>query len=314
MLLSLDLIIIILIDILVILILTGYVSLCERRVLAIVQLRVGPALCLFGLLTPITDGLKLFLKYVIFVVSFDIIYLIGAMVICAFCIFFTWFFVPIGFILMYDNGFTIFLMLVLHVFSAMFGTFMVGMLLFSSCFGYMAAYRTMFITIISENTMMILYLTVYLMDYFSYLSIKDMCIDQLYINNFFTGGVLFILIFWVCLLLDGLRLPFDYMECESELVAGVITELSGIFFVIYSVMEISHLLIATLLFASLCFGGLFVCFKSIAILAFAFLIPRVIGMRIKITTAQSFILIFLTILGLILFNWVAVMKIISLLF
>lgn len=95
------------------------------------------------------------------------------------------------------------------------------------------------------------------------------------------------------MLLDGLKLPFDYMECESELVAGIITELSGVFFVIYSVLEINHILLTTLLFASLCFGGLFICFKAIVLLVFAFFYPRVIGFRLKITTAQSFVLIFL---------------------
>lgn len=84
---NLDIIIILIIDILVVLVLTGFVSLCERRILALVQIRIGPALFLFGILTPITDGIKLFVKFVVFVISFEIIYLIGAMEITAFCIF-----------------------------------------------------------------------------------------------------------------------------------------------------------------------------------------------------------------------------------
>lgn len=314
MLLNLDLVIIFVIDILVILILTGYVSLCERRILAIVQLRIGPALCLFGILTPITDGVKLFLKFVVFVVSFDIFYLMGAMFVVALCMFVAWFFFPIGFIILLDCGFTVLLMLAIHVFSNLFSTFLVGMLLFSSCFVYLSAMRSLFFSIISEGLMMLLYLSLYLLDYFSFFGIKDICIGQLYINNFYLGGVLFVGIFWVGLLLDGMRLPFDYMECESELVAGVITELSGIFFVIYSVMEISHTLLSTLLLASMCFGGLFVCFKAIILLVVAFFWPRVVGFRMKITSAQSFILLFLCIIAFLLFNWLAVTKIIAVLF
>lgn len=314
MLLNLDLVIIFVIDILVILILTGYVSLCERRILAIVQLRIGPALCLFGILTPITDGVKLFLKFVVFVVSFDIFYLMGAMFVVALCMFVAWFFFPIGFIILLDCGFTVLLMLAIHVFSNLFSTFLVGMLLFSSCFVYLSAMRSLFFSIISESLMMLLYLSLYLLDYFSFFGIKDICIGQLYINNFYLGGVLFVGIFWVGLLLDGMRLPFDYMECESELVAGVITELSGIFFVIYSVMEISHTLLSTLLLASMCFGGLFVCFKAIILLVVAFFWPRVVGFRMKITSAQSFILLFLCIIAFLLFNWLAVTKIIAVLF
>lgn len=85
--LNIDVIIIIVIDILVVLVLTGFVSLCERRILALVQIRIGPSLCFFGLLTPITDGIKLFVKFIIFVISFEIIYLIGAVLIAACCIF-----------------------------------------------------------------------------------------------------------------------------------------------------------------------------------------------------------------------------------
>jgi NADH:ubiquinone oxidoreductase subunit H len=84
---NLDIIIILIIDILVVLVLTGFVSLCERRILALVQIRIGPALFLFGILTPITDGIKLFVKFVIFVISFEAIYLICAMIITACCIF-----------------------------------------------------------------------------------------------------------------------------------------------------------------------------------------------------------------------------------
>lgn len=314
MLFNLDLIIIFIIDILVVLILTGYVSLCERRVLAIVQLRIGPALCLFGLLTPITDGVKLFLKFVLFVVHFDIFYLIGSMIIVGFCIFLPWFFFPIGFIILLDCGFSMILLLLIHVISNLFSTFFVGMLLFSSCFVYLSAMRTLFFSILSEGLMMILYLSFYLLDYFSFFSTKDICLGQIYINNFYFGGVLFFGVFWVGLLLDGLRLPFDYMECESELVAGVITELSGVFFVIYSVMEISHVLLSTLLLAGLCFGGLFICFKSILILMFCFFWPRVIGFRMKITSAQTFILLFLIVIGYGLFCWLALTKIISILF
>ncbi|ORC82517.1 NADH-ubiquinone oxidoreductase chain 1 [Trypanosoma theileri] len=102
------------------------------------------------------------------------------------------------------------------------------------------------------------------------------------------------------------------MECESELVAGLVTELSGAFFVIYSVLEITHLLVSTILFTGLCFGGLFVCLKSIIILAIGFLIPRVISFRVKITTAQTFIILFLFFVSFLVFLFFAVSKILCL--
>nr|DAC80488.1 TPA_asm: NADH dehyrogenase 1 [Leishmania hertigi] len=312
--LNIDIIVILIIDILVVLVLTGFVSLCERRILALVQIRIGPALFLFGILTPITDGVKLFVKFVIFVVSFEIIYLVGALVITAWCIFIGWFYFPIGFIILLDTGFTLTIMMCVHIFCSMFSTFFVGCFLFSSCFVYLSAMRTMFFSIISESGIFLLYTTIYSLDYFCFFGIKDVCVGQIYITNFYIAGIFFIGLFWISMLLDGLKLPFDYMECESELVAGLITELSGVFFVIYSVLEINHILLATLLFSSLCFGGLFVCFKAILILIFGFFYPRVIGYRMKITTAQAFVLLFLFYMCALIFVWLFVTKTIAILF
>nr|DAC80477.1 TPA_asm: NADH dehyrogenase 1 [Leishmania pifanoi] len=312
--LNIDIIIIIIINILVVLVLTGFVSLCERRILALVQIRVGPALCFFGLLTPISDGVKLFIKFIIFVISFEIFYLISAILVTACCIFIGWFYFPIGFILLLDTGFTLTIMLCVHVFSSMFSTFFVGCFLFSSCFVYLSAMRTMFFSIISESGIFLLYTTVYSLDYFSFFCIKDVCVGQIYITNLYIAGILFVSLFWISMLLDGLKLPFDYMECESELIAGLITELSGFFFIVYSVLEINHILLATLLFSSLCFGGLFICFKAIIILMIGFFFPRVIGYRLKITTAQAFILIFFFYMCVICFSWLFTTKIIAILF
>lgn len=314
MILCFDVVIVILVVILVVLILTGYVSLCERKILAIVQMRIGPALFMFGLLTPITDGIKLFLKFIVFVVNFDVFYFLCGIFVVIFCIFFWWFFIPIGFILLIDLSFSIFFLLTLHVCSNLFGIFFIGCFLLSSCFVYLSAMRTLFFCLISEGSLTMLFLVCYVMDAFSFLGIKDLCVGQLFISNFYLGGILFCGFFWVCMLLDGLRLPFDYMECESELVAGLITEFSGVFFVVYSVMEINHLLLCTLLFSSLVFGGIFICFKSLLILCLCFFWPRTLGFRLKITTAQIFILFFLFFSLFFLFLWLAITRTLCLIF
>lgn len=171
---------------------------------------------------------------------------------------------------MLDGGFTVFWMLALHAIGNLFSTICVGFFLFSSCFVYLSAIRTVFFGVITEGVVLLLYLSIYTLDYFSMFGIKDICVGQLYLSNFYITGALFIGLFWVSLLIDGSKLPFDYTECESELVAGLITELSGVFFVVYSVLEINHTLLSTVLFASLCFGGLFVCFKAIVLLVICF--------------------------------------------
>lgn len=274
-------------------VLSGVFSLCERKILAIFQLRIGPGLFLFGIVTPITDGVKLFIKFILFIISIDILYLIIALYITIVCMYFTWFFFPIGYIIFYDINFSLLLLLGLHLLNNVFGVFLIGCFLFSSCFVYLAAMRALLFSILAEASISISLYIYYILDFFSFFSIKDIAINQLFINNIYIVGILLFLLFNLTILLDGLRIPFDYLECESELVAGIIVEMSGFFFVIYSLMEINHILLSSIMVISLNFGGTLISLKSLLILIFTFLIPRAIGCRMKITTAQTFIILFL---------------------
>ena len=182
-----------------------------------------------------------------------------------------------------------------------FSIFMIGCFLFTSCFVYLAAMRALFFSIITEGAFTVSLFNFYVLDFFSFFSIKNIAINQIFILNIYFLGLCFFFIFCIIILLDGLRIPFDYLECESELVAGIITEFSGFFFVLYSLMEINHLLLSSLLIVALFFGGIFMTFKSLFILLFVFLFPRVLGCRIKITTAQTFIIVFLFVISFIFF-------------
>lgn len=71
MLLFIDYAIMILIFVLIVSVLCGFFSLCERKVGAMVQIRAGPSLFCFGIMTPLTDGIKLFFKYMLLIMSFD---------------------------------------------------------------------------------------------------------------------------------------------------------------------------------------------------------------------------------------------------
>jgi NADH-quinone oxidoreductase subunit H len=68
-------------------------------------------------------------------------------------------------------------------------------------------------------------------------------------------GLLAFLIFFTCSLAEANRIPFDIPEAESELVAGVTTEYTGMRFGLLQMAEYLHTLIASAVAATIFFGG-----------------------------------------------------------
>lgn len=62
-------------------------------------------------------------------------------------------------------------------------------------------------------------------------------------------------IFFLCLLAESNRIPFDIPEAESELVAGVTTEYTGMKFALFYLGEYFHTLIGSAVGAALFLGG-----------------------------------------------------------
>ena len=164
-------------------ILCGFFSLCERKILALFQLRIGPGLFLNGILTPITDGIKLLFKNILLIISIDFFYLILNILICINCIYIVIFCFPIGYIIIIDISISIFYIMIIHMISNVIGVYIIGCYMFCSCYVYMAAMRTLFFNILGEGCILIIYFVCFIIEYFSFFSIKDLTICQLFINN-----------------------------------------------------------------------------------------------------------------------------------
>jgi NADH:ubiquinone oxidoreductase subunit H len=305
-----DFIIIIILYIIVFMILCGYYSLCERKVMAAFQLRIGPGLFIAGVLTPITDGIKLLFKNALLIISIDFIYLFINLLIVMVCMFTAVFLFPIGYIMIYDLNFGIFVVMALHLILNVTGVYIIGCYMFCSCYVYMASMRTLFFSILSEISILTILIISFIIDSFSFYSLKELSISQLFIENIYILGILFTILLCIIMLLDGMKLPFDYIECESELVAGLVTEFSGLFFVIYSLVEINHTLLNAITIVCLLFGGYYICFKSLFVILIIFMIPRCICYRLKVTNTQALLLNYMYIIGVLLLLLNIVIKVI----
>merc|ERR1711916_257247 len=103
---------------------------------------------------------------------------------------------------------------------------------------------------------------------------------------------IFCFLFYFIILFDSFRLPFDFIECESELVCGFFVEFSGIFFVVFNLFETQHLLFVCFIFLIFIFGGLYFCFKFFLFLCFGLFYPRVVFCRFRFNSSYNFVLFF----------------------
>jgi NADH-quinone oxidoreductase subunit H len=240
----------------------AYSTYAERKVAAFLQDRVGPDRAgPFGLLQPVADGVKMFMKEEIIPTNADrALFILGpSIMMMTACM--TGVVIPWGHSLMingteYPVQITDLNIGILYIFGVVsIGVYgiMIGGWASNNKYSLMGAIRASS-QMISYELAMGLSIIALIMTTGS-LSIREIVEAQHGMNwNVFVQPLGFIL-FLVCAFAECNRTPFDLPECETELVGGYHTEYSSMKLGFYLFAEYINMFISSAVISSLYFGG-----------------------------------------------------------
>ena len=253
----------------------AYLTLLERKVMASMQRRKGPNVVgAYGLLQPLADGLKLFLKESIVPASAHKGIFILSPILTFLLALSLWAAIPFGEGMVYADlniG-------VLYLFAvSSLGVY--GVI----CSGWSSNTKYSFIGALRSAAQMVSYeigmgfilLLIFLL--VGSLNLTDIVFAQQHV--WFCVPLLPATMIWfVCILAETNRAPFDLPEAEAELVAGYFTEYSAMGFALFFLGEYSNMIMMSALTAICFFGGWF------SLLPFGWgVLPGPVWLGIKVT-------------------------------
>lgn len=241
--------------ILPLLISVAFFTIAERKIMGSIQIRKGPNVVGYiGLLQPLADGLKLFIKESVFPNSSnELIFLIAPLMALILSIM-GWSVIPFskGLFLSDLNLGIIYLFCIsgFNVYSLLFAGW--GS---NSKYAFLGAVRSTAQMISYEISLSFLSLII-IISVNSY-NLSNIILSQEHIWFILPYFPLFI-IFYICILAETNRHPFDLPEAESELVSGYNIEYSGMSFALFFLAEYGNMLLMSILGSILFFGGWFI--------------------------------------------------------
>jgi NADH-quinone oxidoreductase subunit H len=243
-----------------ILVAVAYYTLLERQLMGILQRRKGPLVVGYlGLLQPLADGLKLFVKEIIVPSSSNKILFILAPILFFFLSLLPWTIMPYSENFYVCNmNFTLLYLLTISSLSV-YGIILSGWAS-NSNYAFLGCLRSTAQMISYEISISFIIISICLNSQsFNLIEIIE---AQKYIWNIFPFFPLFFL-FVISILAETNRHPFDLPEAESELVSGYNVEYSAITFAFFSLGEYANILTMSIVTTHLFLGGwYFFGFKS----------------------------------------------------
>nr|QWS05421.1 NADH dehydrogenase subunit 1 [Cultellus attenuatus] len=221
----------------------------ERKGLGMVQLRQGPnKVGLKGLVQPLSDGVKLLTKgFSIPAAANPFLFVLGP-VLCFFMSYITWVIYPLAYCSCFFKYSVLFFMGVscLNVY----GLILVGWS--SNCqYGLLGSMRA-----VAQSISYELIMSTVMMCSLLFLSSLELFLYRDVGYTFFFVCLEALLIWFITVLAETNRAPFDFVEGESELVAGYNVEFGGFGFALIALAEYGAILFMSMMTGLLFFGGL----------------------------------------------------------
>lgn len=258
--------------VIVVLISVAILTLMERQLMGVLQRRMGPShVGYLGILQPIADGLKLVVKGNIVVMdSYNKLITIMSPVYSFTLSLLLWTLLPTGVghtpHQEYENDFLSFILLSsLALYSFLYSGWSTN-----STYGLLGSIRALALFISYEIFIGLIFLSILVLN-------KSLGFIHLIYANIHVSLALPLLpltfLFFIAILAETNRTPFDLVESESELVAGHLVEFSSLPFAFFYLSEYSHILLYSHLF-SLFFFPAHLSLLVTSLIAYLFIIIR----------------------------------------